>query len=189
MNKRIQKKYKLKKSIRKFLYKSLISVIIFLLGSIILKKYPNTKQSLNETIFEHNIKFQKISSVYDKYFGNILSLGKKKNETTPVFQEKITYQKIEAFEKGAKLKVPEHYMVPILESGVVIYLGKKEKYGNTIIVEQVDGVDTLYANVNSNRIKLYDYVEKGELLGEVQNNKLYLVFQKNGEYLDYQKYI
>ena len=38
-------------------------------------------------------------------------------------------------------------------------------------------------------MKLYDYVEKGELLGETNNNTLFLTFQKNGEYLDYKKYI
>ena len=79
-------------------------------------------------------------------------------------------------------------MVPILESGVVVFIGEKENYKNTIIVEQTNGVDVFYGNIKSNNIKLYDYVEKGELLGEV-NKELYLVFQKNGEYLDYKKYI
>ena len=59
----------------------------------------------------------------------------------------------------------------------------------TIIVEQVDGVDTYYINVNISNYKLYDYVEKGQVLGEVKSNELYLRFEKNGEQLDYKKYI
>ena len=80
-------------------------------------------------------------------------------------------------------------MVPIIESGVVVFIGEKENYGNTVIIEQVDGVETIYGNVNINTIKIYDYVEKGELLGEVNGNKLYLSFQKDGEYLDYKENI
>ena len=34
-----------------------------------------------------------------------------------------------------------------------------------------------------------DYVEKGKLLGEAQDEKLYLVFQKDGSYLNYKEYI
>ena len=78
--------------------------------------------------------------------------------------------------------------MPLLESGVVVYIGEKESLGHTIIVEQVDGIDTYYSNINSN-IKLYDYVEKGELLGEAKDNTLFLTFQKNGEYLDYKEFI
>ena len=80
-------------------------------------------------------------------------------------------------------------MVPAIESGIVVFIGEKEKIGNTIIIEQVNGIDTFYSNININNLKLYDYVEKGELLGEVKNNELFLSFQKNGKYLDYKKYV
>ena len=80
-------------------------------------------------------------------------------------------------------------MVPTIESGIVVFIGEKEKIGKTIIIEQVNGIDTFYSNINFNNLKLYDYVEKGELLGEVKNNELYLTFQKDGKYLDYKKYV
>jgi stage IV sporulation protein FA len=80
-------------------------------------------------------------------------------------------------------------MVPVLEDGIVVFMGEKEGYGNTVIVEQVNGVDVYYSNINSNNIKLYDYVEKGKLLGEVKDTKLYLVFQKDGKFLNYKKYL
>ena len=51
-------------------------------------------------------------------------------------------------------------MVPVIESGVVVFIGEKEGYGNTIIVEQVNGVDVYYSNINPSNIKLYDYIEK-----------------------------
>ena len=66
---------------------------------------------------------------------------------------------------------------------------RKEDYGNTIIIEQVDGIDTYYSNINYSNIKLYDYVEKGEALGEAINDNLYLKFEKDGKSLDYKKYL
>ena len=53
----------------------------------------------------------------------------------------------------------------------------------------MNGIDAWYGNIDTTSIKLYDYVEKGSLLGEAKNKKLYLVFQKDGKFLNYQDYI
>ena len=185
----MKEKLVLKKSIRIALNKLLISIIIFLIGMILIKQNPNLKQPLQITLYEKSFKFQKIKLFYEKYFGNILSVDKIINDDKPVFNEKLSYEKITDYKKGIKLQVSDNYMVPIIESGVVVFIGEKENYGNTIIIEQIDGVETIYGNVNINGIKIYDYVEKGELLGEVNGNKLYLSFQKDGEYLDYKENI
>lgn len=189
MNKSVKEKLVLKKSIRNTLNRFLITIIIFLVGMILVKQNPKLKEVLKENIYEKSFKFTKSKKFYEKYFGNILSLDKVIKEEQPVFSEKLSFEKSEDYEKGVKLKVSKNYMVPTLESGIVVFIGEKEKYGNTVIIEQVDGVDTYYANIKTNNIKLYDYIEKGELLGETNGTNLYLVFQKNGEYLDYKKYI
>ena len=77
-------------------------------------------------------------------------------------------------------------MVPALESGMVIFKGKKEGLGNTIIIEQVNGIEVWYSNITSN-IDIYDYVEKGTLVGEA-DKELYLTFKKNGEMRNYYGY-
>ena len=38
-------------------------------------------------------------------------------------------------------------------------------------------------------VKLYDYVEKGALLGEVKENSLYLVYSKEDKFLNYEEYL
>jgi len=50
------------------------------------------------------------------------------------------------------------------------------------------GVDFWYGNIASTSLKLYDYIEKGSLIGEV-NNELYMIFSKDGKYLNYEEYI
>lgn len=172
----------LRKEIRKVLNKLLLSVIIFLIGMILVK--TGLKETIKTKLYEESLPFQKLKSTYTKYIGNITPI----EETQPVFNETLEYNKISKYKDGVKLNVSNNYMVPILESGVVVFIGEKENYKNTIIVEQTNGVDVFYGNIKSNNIKLYDYVEKGELLGEA-NNELYLVFQKDGKYLDYKEYI
>ena len=187
-NKTTKKKLVLKKEIKVFLNKLLISIIIFLTALISVKKTPSLKPVLKDKIYEDSFKFITIKNFYEKYFGNYLSTNISK-ETTPVFNEKLSFQKINKFKDGVELIVNENYLVPVIESGIVVYMGEKEDYGYTIIVEQVNGIDVSYSSINPIDIKIYDYVEKGTLLGETKSNKLYLIFQKNGEYLDYKKYI
>lgn len=185
----IKKKLVLKKSIRSFISRVLVTIAIFLFGMILVKSDVSFKNKILDNVYNKQFKFVQLGEIYQKYFGNILSIDKVLVDEKPVFQEKLSYFKSSKYKDGVKLTVDENYMVPILESGIVIFLGEKEGYGNTVVVEQVDGIDVYYSNVSVSNIKLYDYVEKGELLGEVQDKKLYLLFQKDGKFLDYKEYI
>ena len=59
---------------------------------------------------------------------------------------------------GYKLIVNNKYLVPIIESGIVVFIGDIDNYGYTIIIEGIDGVDIWYANVENTSLKVYDYV-------------------------------
>ena len=110
-------------------------------------------------------------------------------EEQAVFNENLNYSKKENYKDGVALTVENKYMVPVLESGIVVFIGQKEGYDNCVVIEQINGIDVTYGNISTSNIKLYDYIEKGKLLGEVKSNKLYLIFQKDGQNLDYKKYI
>ena len=77
----------------------------------------------------------------------------------PVFNEKLSYLNKEDYKEGIKLSVTDNYLVPILESGIVVYMGDKDNYGYTIIIEQVNGIDLWYVGVKNSNVKLYEYVE------------------------------
>lgn len=188
-NRYIKQKYVLRKQAKIFLSKLLISIIIFLIALICIKKDISLKKVIKENVFEKSIKFSKSQELYNKYFGKYLQVEKESKETEQVFNEKINYTKEEKYLNGVKLTVDNNYLVPVLESGVIIFIGNKDDLGNTVIVEQVNGVEALYSNINSSNYKLYDYVEKGELIGEVLNKKLILQFQRNGEFLNYKEFV
>lgn len=190
MNKRIvKKKLVLKEKVKVFISKCLILIIIILVGLIAIKKNPEYKKIIKEHLYNKTIKFAEIKKYYTKYFGNFIPIDNLLVEEKPVFNEKLVYKEINTYKDGISLTVDKNYLVPCLEDGVVIFVGEKEDYGSTIIVEQTNGVDVFYGNININNINLYDYVKKGTLIGEVKTDKFYLVFFKDGKYLNYKEFI
>lgn len=187
--KTVKKRLVLKKHIRTLLMKTMFVVIIILIGLIAIKKDSNVKKIILENVYEKSFKFTKTKELYQKYFGTLIPIDKVVKEEKPVFNEKLTYKSKNAYKDGVSLTVTQNYLVPSLESGIVIFIGEKADYGKTIIVEQTNGIDVFYSNIEFVDIKLYDYIEKGELLGEAIDSKVYLVFSQEGKYLDYKNYI
>ena len=187
MNRRVEEKLVLKPCVKRAIKKLMLSIILLLIGLIIGKGEPNLKTYLKKNIYEKSISFTKNQKIYKKYFGKIFNKEEVKEQ--PVFSEKINYNSEEKYNDGVKLKVEDNYQVPTLESGVIIYIGEKDNYGKTIVVEQVNGIETSYSNIEIKNYKMYDYVEKGDILGNTLNDSLILTFQKEGKYLDYKKYI
>ena len=187
--KRIKKKLILRKQLKQIISKIMITTIIFLIGMILIKQNPSSKVLIKKKIYEENIKFVKFRELYKKYFGNALSINNIVYENTPVFKEQLEYTSISTYKDGAELTVQENYMVPSLENGIVVYIGEKEGYGTTVIIEQENGIDVFYSNITTDEINLYDYIKKGEYIGQTKTKKLYLIFQKNGDVLNYKDYI
>ena len=168
----------------------MVCVILFLIGLIVMKVDKNNGKIIHNFLYEHNFNFATANKIYQKYFGKILPIDKIIPEgTTPVFTENIKYKEASIYKEGVKLTVDKEYLIPILESGVVIFIGDKEEYGKTIIIQQVNGIDVWYSNIDNISVNLYDYVTKGEFLAQAKDTTLYLVFQKQGVFLDYKDHI
>lgn len=174
------------KKIKIYLSKTLITIIITLILLILMKSSSTFKNSFYKYVYDTNFSFTKVSNLYNKYFGSILEIPTFKEQT--VFNEKIDYKEKEKYYDGVKLKIDKNYLVSSQESGIVVFIGNKENYGNVIIIEQVNGIDIWYGNIDNVNVKLYDYVSSGTPLGEA-SDYLYLVYKKNGNYLNYEDYI
>ena len=178
-----------KKYIKIFLIKVLICVVIFISVLIAIKMNKSYKEIIYKNVYDSNFSFAKLNSLYKEYFGNILPFEEVLPNANPVFSEKISYKSSNVYKDGVLLSVEDNYLVPALESGIVVYIGEREEYGKVVIVQQVNGVDVWYGNVSVGEMKVYDYVEKGSLVGEVVDNEFYMVFMKDGKFLDYKEYI
>ena len=180
---------KLIKYLRSLILRSLTVIVIFLILAILSKTSHNYKDLIVTNIYEKNISFAKIKKFYTKYLGGIEPLDKVVDNEITVFNEKLDYDSESIYHDGVKLVVDKNYLVPILKEGMVIFIGEKENYGNVIIIEGVDGVTIWYGNMEKTTVKLYDYVNAGTYLGTTKDNILYLVYQKDGKFLDYKEYL
>lgn len=178
-----------KSNYKSFFNKILICIVLFLVLMIIFKSNPVLKDKIYHFVYENNISFSSFKKYIDEKLGGVIPFDNVVvDDTISVFSEEISYNDKTDYNKGVKLTVNNNYLVPVVESGIVVYMGEKDGFGYTIIIQQNDGVDAWYSNINA-KVKLYDYVEKGSLLGESVNNNIYLYFQKNGEFIDYREYI
>lgn len=168
----------------KWLSKVCLVAIITLGLLIVIKHNSKVKNTIYDYVYNDNISFAYINKIYKKYLGSNTLFDNTLN-TKPVFNEKLIYSNKEKIEEGLKLSVEDNYLVPNLESGLVIFTGTKENYGNVVIVETVDGIDIWYGNLSNINVKLYDYIDKGSLIGNCDNT-LYLIHKKDGEILDYE---
>lgn len=173
--------------ISNFISKVLITLIIVLVVLIGSKKSTSFKTNVYKNVYDNTISFAYLNTLYNKYFGNILPF-KLDLGVTPVFNETLKYKSKESYLDGVKLEVDTNYLVPSINSGLVIFVGEKEGLGNTVIILGDTGVEVWYSNI-SNSVKLYDYVDNGTYIGDTIDNNLYLTFKQNGSILNYEEYI
>lgn len=195
-NKKLKKEKKdddNKNTLSKFLFailiKSLIVVLLFLSSMIFIRQNDKNKKMFKEKVYNNSLSFAKIYNLYSKYLGDALPFKDTiKDDTKKVSNEKITYSSIKKEGDGYLLVVPSNYTLQSIKSGIVIEVKKDDKYKNIVKIQDKSGVNITYKNLNEVEVKLYDYVEKGEILGSV-SNKLYINFEKDGKYLSYEKYL
>ncbi len=189
-NKYYQKDNTHKHKLAHYFSKILISIIFLLLSIIYIKISPDNHDNYENIFFKDSLSFAAINTWYQKYFGSIVPLTDvTEKNTEQVFNETLSYETMENYLDGKLLTVTNNYMVPTLESGVVVYLGSKDSYGNTCIIQGTDGVDIWYGNINTDNLNLYDYVKKGTFIGPTNSTNLYLVFMKDNNFISYEDYL
>ena len=138
-----------------------------------------------EHVLTESIPFTKIKGWYEDLFGEVLP---KNDNNQMVMNGHLVYKSIESYKDGEVLSLSSNTLINNLTSGVVVFVGEKDDYGETVIIQGVDGVDIWYGNLTNVSVKLYDYVEKNKLIGETKDDKLYLVIKKNNEFIKYEDY-
>lgn len=185
------KQLKQQKKHSNLIWMKLMATIILTLSILIgIKQSKTFKKVFYEQVYETNFSFAYINNIYKNLFGNPIPFQELvKTPVQATFKEQLVYKEKENYKEGVKLTVEDHYLVPIKNSGLVVFIGEKEGYGKTVIIQQMNGVDLWYGGLKEINVKLYDYVEEGSLLGETENQNLFLVFKKEGITLDYKEYL
>ena len=175
------KKVNLKPVISKFL----LAIIFFLVSVIFTNMSDKNLLLYKEYVLTESMPFTKIKGWYEDLFGEVLPNS---DNNKMVMNGHLVYKSIENYKDGEMLSLSSNTLINNLTSGVVVFVGEKDDYGETVIIQGVDGVDIWYGNLTNVSVKLYDYVEKNKLIGETKDDKLYLVIKKNNEFIKYEDY-
>lgn len=168
-----------------FILTKLLLAIIIILGSFIYVNWnEKNKFYFKKYVLEETIDYQKFNAFYDKMIGKV----KVENKDKLVFLENFTYKSISKDGNGYKVVLENGASVPVLNSGIIVFIGTKDNLGDTIIVQGNDGVDIWYSNVIVTDNALYDYVSRGHILGISNSDKVKLTFVKDNEYISYENY-
>ncbi len=173
-----------KNKIKTFFIKFSLVLVLFLVFTILIKSNTDIKNKIYKYVYNSNLSFASIKKFYNEKIGNVIPFQNVFNEKK-VFKEKLEYTNLSVYNKGVKLTLEENYAIPIIKGGIVIFTGEKENMGQTVIIQQSDGIDAWYGNLSTTNMKLYDYVSDNMIVGEAKNNELYLMFQKDGVDVNY----
>ena len=173
--------------IKRIIYRVLLVAVFVIFGTLIINKSNKIKDQVYDKVYVNYLNFSYMKNLYDTYLGNVIPFQNMIKEEA-VFNEKLKYKDKSVYNNGVKL-ILSNNIVPILDSGIVIYIGNKEGLNKTVIIENIDGVEEWYGNLDNINVNLYDYVKKNDILGDTDNNTLYLEFKKDNKSLDYNKFL
>ena len=174
------------KYLRNLITRVLISMILVISVCIYLKYDDKNIIMIEKCFFEESLKFTKINNLYEEYMGKIIPTVD--NSADLVFSSNdLKTLQYEEYKDGFKLTTNKNQPISTLNGGIVVYIGEKDNYENTLILQGNDGIDYWYGGITNISVNLYDYIEKDTLIGETSNEYLYLVLQKDGEYLEYEE--
>ena len=173
------------KRLSKYITKFMLAVIFFL-GSIIFTNTSDKNLLLyKEYVLTESLPFTKVKCWYEELFGEVLPSN---DNAQTVFDGKLVYKEISDYQNGERLTVSSKSLVNSLASGIVVFSGEKDGFGNTVIIQGIDGADIWYGNLENISLNLYDYIEAGTVIGNTVDEYLYLVIKKDNEYIKYEDY-
>ena len=173
--------------IKRGIYKLLITIILVIFGTLLINKSNIIKNIIYEKIYNNYLNLAYIKKLYNNTIGDIIPFQNIIKEDI-VFNEKSIYKEINKYNNGVSLKLNNN-IVNSLDSGIVIFIGNKDNFNKTVIIENSNGVEEWYGNLDSINVNLYDYVDKNTILGNTKNSTLYLEFKKGDKYLDYKEFL
>lgn len=175
------------KKISRIFSKILLSIIFILISCIYIHLDQNNLGKYKKVIFEDNLTFAKINEVYHQFFGSLFP-SVVNNDDALLANNEVNLNSMVEYLDGYKISVNKSSPISILTSGIIVYLDDKDGYGKTVIVQGIDGYDIWYSNITDINAKLYDYVEKGSIIGNSNDDYYYNVFYKDGNKVSYDEY-
>lgn len=162
-------------NIFKKILSKLFTIVMFTMIVITLSNMsPKFKSFIVDKVLNSTIDFSFVNKLSNK----VTNVFKTSNNTLPVVKEENNRK--ERYKDGIKYIVNKGASVNIKDSGIVTYIGNKDGYNNTVIIQQSNGYYAWYGNIKE-EVKLYDYIESGSKIGETLTNEYYYILLKDNK--------
>jgi len=170
------------KAVPKIITKILLS-LIFLFGSLIFTSLKDEYLVLyKKYVFDETFNFMEFKKFYNKIAGI-----KKTSEDVMVMGNALEYTDIKPHLNGQSLEIETDVPISVLSGGIVVFVGEKEGFNNTVIIQGSDGYDIWYGNLENIDAKIYDYIDRNKIIASASDN-LYLLITKDSKYYTYEEY-
>ena len=167
-----------KSYIKNLLIRTIISLLLFFFLSLLLKQDKTYIETYN-ILFKNNIDFSYIKSKTNYLLGTYIT-----NKETYVSSEKFIYKEVYKINNSYEFMVDNKYLINNLCNGIVI-----NKTKESVSVSCDDLTTIKYDNLENININLYDYINKGKILGNTKEDKLTLTLKHKDKFISYENYI
>lgn len=150
---------------------------------------------------EKDFQFAAVSGWYEEQFGKPLALlpfsdGKKdeKNvEENSEYALPASAKILEDFnDNGQRITIEtgKEASIEAMSEGLVRFAGKKDGFGNTVIIQHGDKSESWYGNLAEINVNLYQYIEKGTGIGTAgdtgdgEKGSFYFAIKKDDDFID-----
>ncbi|MCR8850117.1 M23 family metallopeptidase [Rossellomorea sp. SC111] len=187
-----------------FMLKILGAGIMVLVTAIMFKSpspaFTDARTVVMKTM-DTEFQFAAISTWYEDQFGKPLALlpasdsGKESaSEQSAEYARPASGKVVENFKtngQGIMLQTVLGEDVTAMKGGLVLFAGKKEELGNTVVIQHADKSESWYGNLESIDVKQYESIKKGSLVGKVSSSsqdestgEFYFAIKMGDEFID-----
>lgn len=186
-----------------FMLKILGTSVLVLCTAILFQNqipgFDKTRSYVKQTMSDE-FQFAAVSSWYEDQFGKPLALLPEGKENSQAETEEVVEYALPASSKvvenfksngqGIMVETMKGSTVEAMKGGLVIFAGKKEGLGQTVIIQHDDKSESWYGHLNSIEIKLYETIKTGNAVGTVtdeQNSatgEFYFAIKKGDAFID-----
>ncbi|RSD23303.1 M23 family metallopeptidase [Mesobacillus subterraneus] len=189
-----------------FLFKILASACLVLIVAIIFRspsEKAETIQGYVKHTMEQEFQFAAVSDWYQEQFGKPLALLPAKNAGGESDQENASESTEYALPASGKIledfgdngqritiETGKGAEVEAMNEGLVHFVGMKEGFGKTVIVQHADKSETWYGNLDGIDVNLYEYISKGTKVGTAMDSadgtkgSFYFAIKKGDDFID-----
>ncbi|MCM3587674.1 M23 family metallopeptidase [Mesobacillus maritimus] len=188
-----------------FLLKILTSACLVLVVAILFRSETERAEPIKgfvKTNLESEFQFAAVSDWYQDQFGKPLALlpvNEQQKEEVPESTNNTHYalpasgKILEDFgDNGQKITIETGKDAPVeaMSEGLVRFVGTKEGFGKTVIIQHADKSESWYGNLADFDVNVYEYISKGASVGTAsaanddEKGSFYFAIKKGDDFVD-----